>query len=198
MLSTLTFFWLHHQTFYKRLQSDVLTSIPRATAERQWADVGCSTGLMSRLAQQLGYSVTGYDINASSLVLARLLSSHIVYENKDFTTISETFDVVTATSLLSVMDDKEMALTKLISLLKDEHATLILIEPTDKMTVTNVWGLIENIKSFWYYKGLLLWAKAREGKAVPVTIFKNMNGVSVNHDYYLKGMVRVSYVRHAV
>ena len=198
MLSTLTFFWLHHQTFYKRLQSDVLTSIPRASVEKQWADIGCSAGLMSRLAQQLDYKVTGYDINAFSLVLARLLSSHVVYENKDFTTINKTFDIVTATSLLSVVDDKKLALTKLISLLKDKHAILILIEPTDKMTVTNVWSLIDNIKSFWYYKGLLLWAKAREGKAVPKIIFKNMNGISVKHDYYLKGMVRVSYVRQSV
>ena len=109
-------------------------------------------------------------------------------------TLTQTFDVVSATSLLSVVENKEAALTKLISLLKDNTSTLILIEPTEKMTVTYVKAQIHDIKSWWYYKGLLLWAKAREGKALEESLFENLDGVSVKYNYYLEEMVRVSYL----
>ena len=152
---------------------------------------------MSRLAQKLGYDVTGYDINNVSLFVANVLSynlQNVHYEKRDFMTLTQTFDVVSATSLLSVVEDKEAALTKLISLLKDNTSTLILIEPTEKMTVSYVNTQIHDVKSWWYYKGLLLWAKAREGKALEESLFENLDGVSVKHNYYLEGMVRVSYL----
>ena len=197
ILSTLIFTWLHHQPFYQILQRNALSPIPKATKAQQWADIGCSTGLMSRLAQKLGYDVTGYDINNVSLFVANVLSynlQNVHYEKRDFMILTQTFDVVSATSLLSVVEDKEAALTKLISLLKDNTSTLILIEPTEKMTVSYVNTQIHDVKSWWYYKGLLLWAKAREGKALEESLFENLDGVSVKHNYYLERMVRVSYL----
>ena len=189
--------WLHNQHFYTELQKKVLTPIGSTKSVKLWADVGCSTGLMSRLAQRLGYTVVGYDINDFSLFVAKLLSfrlKNIRYENADFTTLTQRFDVVSATSLLSVVENKPASLKALITLLKDEESTLIIIEPTEKMTVANVKKNITDFKSWWYYKGLLLWAKAREDKAVPIEIYEELKHLNIKHTYHLDSMVRVSYI----
>ena len=73
---------------------------------------------MTRLAYRLKYNVIGYDINSFSLFLAKLLSwglKNISYEKRDFHNLEKKFDIVTATSLLSVVDDKKVSLIKLIS-----------------------------------------------------------------------------------
>ena len=174
-----------------------LSPIAQGHSHQQWADVGCSTGLITRLAQRLGYTVVGYDINGFSLWIARLLSlgrKHIRYESTDFHTLNHSYDVVSATSLLSVVEDKKESLDALVALLRDDTSMLVIIEPTDKLSVQNVWALIDGVKSFWYYKGLLLWASAREGKAIPKSLFAELAQVKVIHQHHLDGMVRVSYI----
>jgi len=94
-----------------------------------------------------------------------------------------------------VIEVEKDALTKLVSLLKDKNSTLILIEPTEKMTVVHVKNLITGVKSWWYYKGLVLWAKAREGKSVSIKIFETLEGCKITHNFYLDDMVRVSYIK---
>jgi len=196
-ISTLIFLWLHNQVFYKSLQKQVLHTIPLTKEKKFWADVGCSTGLMSRLAHKLGYHVVGYDINIFSLLVARLLSftlKNIRYDNKDFTTLTQKFDIVSATSLLSVVNNKIETLNALVKLLKNETSILIIIEPTEKMCVENVKRNISDFKSWWYYKGLLLWAKARKDKAVSIEIYENLKNVNIVHKYHLNSMVRVTYI----
>ena len=165
---------------------------------KEWADVGCSTGLMSRLAHHLEYKVTGFDINSFSLFVAKLLSfnlKNITYLKDDFSTFQEKFDVVSATSLLSVVDDKQETLLQLTALLKDSDSTLIIIEPTSSMTKRNVYKLMSNFKKFWLYKGLLLWASAREGKDVSAELFESLENVNITHNYHLNAMVRVTYIQ---
>lgn len=196
-ISTLIFLWLQNQVFYRTLQANVLESIPQTTADKVWADIGCSTGLITRLAQTKGYRVTGYDINVLSLFIAKVLSyfqNNLTYKHQDFFTITEKFDVISATSLLSVIDDESKALASLVSLLKDDDSVLVIIEPTEKMSLNNVYALIDGIKSWWFYKGLLLWAKAREGKHINRTLFDNLGGVKFSQKIYLDGMVCVTYL----
>jgi len=102
---------------------------------------------------------------------------------------------VSATSLLSVVDNKKETLIKLISLLKDEKSTLIIIEPTEKMTKKRVRELMVDLKSFWFYKGLLLWANARERKLVSKDLFNDLAGTNISYKYYLDDMVCVSYLQ---
>ena len=170
-----------------------------AKPNKSWADIGCSTGLLTRLAHHLNYHVTGYDLDALSLKIARLLSYNqkdIHYKNQDFHTLDEKFDMISATSLLSVVEDKKQSLDKLISLLKNSDSTLILIEPTEKLSVKNVYTLIHNIKTFWFYKGLLLWAKAREGKAISESLFDSLKTIEIQHTYYINDMIRITYIKN--
>ncbi|HFQ61619.1 MAG TPA: class I SAM-dependent methyltransferase [Epsilonproteobacteria bacterium] len=198
-MRTVIFLWLQSQTFYKELQASAVEPIASAQrSDQRWADIGCSTGLLTRLAHRLHYHVTGYDLDVVSLKVAKLLSSRlkdIHYIHQDFHTIHNKFDVVSATSLLSVVENKTESLNKLIDLLKNNDATLIIIEPTEKMTVKNVQKTIVDFKTFWLYKGLLLWAKAREGKAVSTEVFENVASIEIQHQYHINDMVRITYIK---
>jgi len=163
-----------------------------------WADIGCSTGLMTRLAQKLGYNVVGYDLNYFSLLLAKILSfglKNFTYVQIDFHKLEQKFDILSATSLLSVVENKEESLSKLIALLKDKSSTLIIIEPTKELTLKNVWSLVNNLQDFWFYKGLLLWTKARENKSISKNIFLKHDNIISTHKYFLHNMIRVSYIK---
>jgi len=163
-----------------------------------WADIGCGPGLMSRLVSEKGYDTTGYDLDANSIRLARYLGrghNNVRYRQQDLFTIDRHFNVISATSLLSVIPDKKKALKRLLSLLSPTNATLILIEPTEDMKIKNVWRLIKDTKRLFYYLGLLLWAKAREGKHIDRTLFEDLSGVEVSHVLSLDGMVRITYIR---
>jgi 2-polyprenyl-3-methyl-5-hydroxy-6-metoxy-1,4-benzoquinol methylase len=196
-INTLIFLWLHNQTFYKNLQKKALEPIGSTSKFKEWADIGCSTGLMSRLAKKKNYTVMGYDLNYFSLLLAKLLSfttPNLQYKQQDFNTIEKKFDVITATSLLSVVKDKQASFDKLLSLLRNNDSILIIIEPTKNLNRKNVWALIHDFKTFWHYKGLLLWAKARENKDIDKNIFNKIFSENIFHTYDLDNMVRISYI----
>ena len=196
-INTIIFLWLHNQKFYRELQQKVVDRLDDNLSTKLWADVGCSTGLLTRLANKKGYRVIGYDINNFSLWLAKLLSisrKNIYYKNEDFHKLQIKFDVVSATSLLSVIEDKKKALSSLIHLLKDKNSILIIIEPSKNLSAKNVKKLINGFKSFWFYKGLLLWAKAREDKAIDDTIFENLD-IKIDKKYYLDDMICVRYIQ---
>ncbi len=197
-ISTLIFLWLHNQTFYKKLQNTAAEKISSAVTIQEWADIGCSTGLISRIAARLNYTVTGYDIDSFSLLVAKSISLHlknISYKKQDFLTIKTKYDIVSATSLLSVVNDEKAALQKLLSLLKNSDSTLIIIEPTEMLTLKNVYKLITNLQAFWHFKGLLLWAKAREGKHIDMEIFETVDEDKISYIEHLNGMVRVFYIK---
>ena len=197
-MNALIFLWLQSQEFYKNLQKQAIEPFSVIDNSKIWADIGCSTGLMSRLAHQLNYRVIGYDINYFSIKLARFLAynhSNIEYKQEDLNNINTQFDILSATSLLSVVEKKEETLNKLISLLKDDASTLIIIEPTKHLSVKNVLKLVCNFKMFWFYKGLLLWAKAREGKYVEEVIFDNSKNVTISRKYCLDEMICITYIQ---
>ena len=161
-----------------------------------WADIGCSVGLFTRLAYKKGHYITGYDLNTTSLKIASFLNTNITYKNENFLEFqNEKFDVISATSLLSVMPDKKIAFAKLVLLLKDKNSLLIIIEPTSKLTVQNVIKLCKgNIFNFYKYKAFFLWAKARENKAMDINIIENNKNLKYNHTYMYNDMIRISKI----
>lgn len=197
-MKVLLFWWLQNQVFYKNIQETAVEPIGLAVEHEKWADIGCSAGLISRLAQQLSYEVSGCDRDYFSIKLAKLLSykmNNIEYLQQDFNTLNESFDVVSATSLLSVVEDKKETLNKLLSLLKNDTSVLIIIEPTKELSLKNVWKLIYDFKTLWFYKGLLLWAKARESKHIDETVFTDLDNITISHQYCLDEMVCIRYIR---
>jgi len=153
---------------------------------------------MSRLARKLNYKVIGYDLNNFSLFVAKLLSfskPNISYEQKNLYDINQKFDAISATSLLSVVDNKREALEKLLSLLSENDSSLVIVEPTEKLSLKNVWKLIDSFRSFWFYKGLLVWAWAREGKSIDMRIFDDLVGLELSHTYYLEEIVCITYIQ---
>jgi 2-polyprenyl-3-methyl-5-hydroxy-6-metoxy-1,4-benzoquinol methylase len=159
-------------------------------------DIGCSVGLLTRIAHKNNHTITGYDLDNISLKIASLLNKKIKYKNENFLDFqNEKFDVISATSLLSVLKDQQSAYNKLISLLKDENSLLIIIEPTNKLSVKNVLKLCnKSIKNIWKYKGFFLWAKAREGKAVDINIIDKQENITVEHIYLYNDMIRISKI----
>jgi len=148
-----------------------LKKIEVPASETTWLDVGCSVGHLCRIAHKKGFQVTGIDKDRQSLKIAKLLSSkEISYTQK--VKKSKTFHIITAHSLLSVVNDKEQMLQELLNY-KKEGSQLIIIEPTQNLSVSNVYKFINSPSSFWYYKGLLLWAFFRQGKAIDKELVTN-------------------------
>lgn len=189
------FWWLQSQAFYKKLHLDALelSNITTAKKTQKWADIGCGTGLMSDLAIQKGYFISSFDKDKWMIKFAKAIhfsqKSNTFYAI-DVMRIEEKFDVVTAVSLLSVVDDKQAILQKLDSLLNNSNSKLIIIEPTELLTRVNVVSLMKKTKRFYHYKHLYFWAKAREGKAIKKSLFDTV--ASFSHYTLLDGMIRVS------
>lgn len=194
-MKILKFWWLQSQTFYKKIHLDALelANITATKETRTWADIGCGTGLVSKLATKKQYAVSSFDKDKWMIQFAQII--HIFHPKRKFYTadvihIKEKFDVITAISLLSVVKDKKGILQKLDLLLKDNTSKLIIIEPTELLTKANVVALMKRTKKFYYYKHLFFWAKAREGKTIHKSLFDTVADFS--HYTLLDGMIRVS------
>ena len=191
------FWYLQAQPFYQSIhRSAIDVADLKVSTEIQWADIGCGIGLMSRVAYDQGYrDISSYDLEHDMIRWAKFINrknSFLTYEQKDIMDLNQKFDVISATSLLSVVPERSVVLEKLISLLKNRDSKLILIEPTEKMHVKNVWRLLGNLKELYYYKMLFVWARARQGKAVDEAIFNDVKNVS--HHYLLNDMVRITII----
>lgn len=197
-MKVLLFSYLQTQEFYKNIHQYALELLDNKPTKHnnKWADIGCGMGIMGKIASENSYNVSAYDLDKYMVFWAQYLNKKnkkLHFELKDVMNVIESFNVVSATSLLSVVTEKELVLTKLVSLLKDDQSTLILIEPTKEMSLKNVWKQCMNLKSLYYYKMLFIWAKVREGKAVDINMFAKYKNIS--HFYILEGMVRITLIK---
>ena len=197
-MKVLLFWYLQSQAFYKSLHQHAVTlaDIDKGDNRLTWADVGCGVGLMSRIADVKGYKVDSYDLDSGMIRGAKFLNRkrpHLTYTVQDVMTLVKIYDVVSATSLLSVVPDKKATLSKLQSLLHDGKSTLILIEPTEKMSLKNAWKMVTSVNTFFQYKMLLVWANARQGQALDKTIFDDITNIS--HYDVLNDMVRITVIK---
>ena len=197
MMKVMLFWYLQAQTFYRTLHQEAVSfaRVCENGEKLQWADVGCGVGLMSHIADKKGYVVQSFDLDSDMISWAKFLNKknpHLLFAVQDVMELDSKFDVLSATSLLSVVPDRAMVLERLLSLLKNEDSKLILIEPTETMDVKNVWKMVGSLKELYYFKMLFVWARARQGKSVDEVIFKDFNNVS--HSYVLNDMVRITII----
>lgn len=170
------FAWLQSADFYYQLHKYAVELLP--PGENQlWYDVGCGPGLVARLAAGHGYRATGFDMSAAMIKQAHRISA-LQYSSARFTpqgiealaaSTAPSAEVVSAASLIAVLDDKVAGLNQLWQLVAPGGALLI-IEPTNKMAVTAALSLLRAGLPGRHSSGLLFWARARQGRSAAVVV----------------------------
>jgi len=179
-VGTKLFVWLQGAEFYRNLHHEALKQIPDGKGKK-WMDVGCGPGLLARLAAGKGYDAIGIDPDSSMIREAKKIAlnenSSAHFEVGDvFRIPPENADIVSASSLLATLDDKVAGFHALLMAVKP-GGSLLIIEPTDRMTPKAVDVIIRGGVRGKRITGLQLWAHARQGRAVNPKIFNASEGI---------------------
>jgi ubiquinone/menaquinone biosynthesis C-methylase UbiE len=191
LIAPLLFTWLQGADFYRDLHREAVVALPVGHGET-WLDIGCGPGLVTRLAAERGYRATGMDTDPQMIAAAKRIAHRIKlsvdFQTAVFTSLpAESAQVVSAASLLAVLPDREAGLHSLWRLLRP-GGTLLIVEPTDKMTATNANQLIQNGLPRKRILGLRMWATARQGNIVDSAMFE-MFGKELTFTPLLSGLV---------
>lgn len=193
MIGAVLFTWLQGAEFYIDLHKQAVDTLPSGE-NKTWIDLGCGPGLVSRLAAEKFYNVTGIDTDPFMIKAARRLKkwhgSNANFEVNDLSyLLDRKADVISAASLLAVLDDKEDALNKMwASVLPEGY--LLIIEPTELMNQENANKLIKSGLPKKRLSGLKMWAKARENRSIEPTIFDNIKTKDKKTLELLGGLVK--------
>lgn len=186
------FAWLQGADFYRDLHLNAIEQLPNGEG-RTWMDFGCGPGLFTRLAVAKGYSATGIDNDPSMLREAKRIAenegSSAVFAIGDvFQSRPQHADVVSASSLLAVLDDKAGGFQALLKAV-NPGGSLLIVEPTDRMTTQAVDVLIQDGLHGKRIDGLRMWARARQGNAIDPDIFRTGGVQPVRFTPLLGGLV---------
>jgi ubiquinone/menaquinone biosynthesis C-methylase UbiE len=197
-LSAKLFSWLQGAEFYISMHKEAIEGIPEGEG-RSWVDAGCGPGLLARLAAKKGYVTLGIDRNASmireAIRVAGCGQAGVRFLTGDLSSLApESADVVSASSLLAVLEDRIGGLTQLMQIVKP-GGVLVIIEPTSRMNPKNAGkllrrGLIRHRKS-----ALRLWALARQGNTVDPLLFEAVNKATVTFTPLLDGLAGAWFIR---
>ena len=176
MIESLLFTWLQGADFYRDLHRCAVQSLPPGKG-KTWLDVGCGPGLVTRLAAEHGYRATGVDTNPRMIKAAKRLALH-QHASAEFAlgNIADSplsADVVSAASLLAVLDDKPAGLHALWRCVHP-GGYLLIIEPTARMTPKNARAAIDTGLPRKRINGLRLWAAVRQNRAVDPALFAGL------------------------
>lgn len=193
MIGAVLFTWLQGADFYSGLHKQAVDSVPSGEG-KTWIDLGCGPGLVSRLAAANHYDVTGIDTDSSMVKAARRIAkwdgSKAQFEVGDLTYLfNKKPNVISAASLLAVLDDKEEALNIMWDSVQT-NGYLLIIEPTELMNQENANKLIKSGLPPKRLSGLKMWARARENRAVDPAIFKKINTDDKKTLVLLDGLVK--------
>jgi ubiquinone/menaquinone biosynthesis C-methylase UbiE len=153
------------------VHAEAVTLLPEGEG-RTWLDIGCGPGLVARLAATRGYHAQGRDIDSEMVELAQRIAQQDDSAAEFITggilmslPNDKYMDVVSASSLLFVLDDRATALRQMLMHLK-QNGVLLIIESTSVMKPV---AAMRWLKQAGYTKRawmLLLWAWVRSGRAV--------------------------------
>ncbi len=174
MRGAVLFTWLQGAEFYRELHERAVAAMPSGEG-KTWIDVGCGPGLVARLAAERSYDATGIDVSPAMIRAARRLKkwhdSSARFEVADLSFLrGKTVDVISAASLLAVLDDKQEAAQQMWDSVRP-GGHLLIIEPTELMTPENAGKLIKNGLPKKRLAGLGMWSKARQNRAIDPAIF---------------------------
>ena len=192
MIPALLFTWLQGADFYYDLHRQAVELLPTG-AGKTWIDVGSGPGLVARLAAQRGYQVTGVDADPQMIKAAQRIGKQqrltIDFKTGDvFDLPAASADVVSAASLLAVIDDKQKGLNALWRTVRP-GGSLLIIEPTDQLTSENANAVMQQEQLHKRAIGLRMWAAARQGRTVDPGIYDTLEAESMNYVPLLHGLV---------
>jgi len=192
VIATTLFTWIQGADFYHDLHKEAVDRLPIGDG-KIWIDVGCGPGLVSRLAANMGYQVIGIDSSPQMIYAAKRIAKKqgllIDFKIGDlFGLPKESADVVSAASLLAVVKNKAGGLNSLWNCVRP-GGTLLIIEPTDQMTIENANQLIKNGLPGSRINGLRLWATARQGNIVNPKFFETVGTDTIEFTPLLHGLV---------
>lgn len=196
------FTWLSGAPFYVAVHDEAVKLLP-AGSGGNWLDVGCGPGLVSRLAAARGYRVVGVDAAPSMIAAARTearregsTASFEAASLDDVVQRQARNDVVSAASLLAVLPDKEAGLEKLWSLVAP-GGHLLLVEPMPAMGLDHARRVHSTGALGRRGCGLLLWARAREGRSTApfIDAWRPLDEHSRRSVRLLEGMVGAWVIR---
>ena len=191
MIQAALFTWVQGADFYRDVHQAAVELLPCGDGQT-WLDVGSGPGLVARLAAQRGYQTIGLDYDAPMIQAAKRLAKRqrlsIEFKVGDvFNLPAESADVVSAASLLAVLDDKVRGLQALWGSVQPGGALLI-IEPTEQMTSESANQLIKNGLSGKRIKGLHMWAAARQGNTIKPALYDTL-GAPLEFTPLMSGLV---------
>ena len=192
MIATTLFTWIQGADFYHDLHKEAVDRLPIGDG-KIWIDVGCGPGLVSRLAANMGYQVIGIDSSPQMIYAAKRIAKKqgllIDFKIGDlFGLPKESADVVSAASLLAVVENKAGGFNSLWNCVRP-GGTLLIIEPTNQMTMENANQLIKNGLPGRRINGLRLWATARQGNIVNPNLFEIVGADRIEFTPLLHGLV---------
>jgi len=187
------FSWVQSAEFYRLLHQEAVALLPRGSGQ-SWLDAGCGPGLVTRLAAAHGYQVLGTDIDPHMIRMARKIvqreasTGNTRFEISGLEHLPEnSAEVVSAASLLAVMDDQPAALAALLRCARP-GGTLLIVETTAQMTRAAARRLNLSGRYGAPSLALRLWSYARAGRTVDPKIFY-ATGHAVEKTVLLDGMV---------
>lgn len=194
------FDWLQGADFYHAAHRAAVEHLPPGDG-KLWVDVGCGPGLVARLAAARGYRAIGVDRDRHMIAAAQRRAAHTAspatFQSGDIeslTAMTPRADVVSAASLLAVVNDPAAALRALLAAVKP-GGCLLIIEPTAAMTPTAAAALLRNGLGGKRTQGLRLWARARHGRAIDPGLFNLTPASAVHSTTLLSGLLGVWILR---
>ena len=199
MIAAALFEWLHGAKFYRQFHREAVELLPNGDG-RTWLDVGCGPGVLSRAAALHGYRVRAVD-RQPEMIDAAIRQTRDFHATIDFAVSdldAETkrrvvYDVVSASSLLTVLPDPKAGLAQLAALAKPEGAILI-VEASSRMTPINAMQMLAWRRLGERSSMLLVWAMARMGRT-PLALTPFNAGLTSSTTPLLAGLVEASILR---
>ena len=176
MIESILFTWLQGADFYRDLHRCAVQSLPPGKG-KTWLDVGCGPGLVTRLAAEHGYRAQGVDTNPRMIKTAQRLARHhhssAAFAIGNIAASPLSADMVSAASLLAVLDDKPAGLHALWRCVHP-GGHLLIIEPTARMNLVNAKAAMASGLPRKRINGLRLWAAVRQNRAVDPALFDGL------------------------
>jgi len=163
-------------------------------------ELGCATGVLSNYLSTLSHVPTGVDRSKKMIDRAKENYPHLNFYVEDATKLpfeSNTFDVLLASSLVNIIDEKEKLLLEMKRLVKAEGSISFLV-PLQGFNNKNLTKLNNSLGLKGFSKSALkMWHNSAPKMSLEeIEMLLSSCGLSISHSYfYLDGMVGAFVVK---